>query len=340
MHQRFHTHLPTIAPALERVALWYRTRDLLEKVVINFVGWAGLLYFIFLTTFSAPVNFPAGAYLKVAQGSSLKTISRDFEGRGVVGSAFLFEVLVRGLGDERHIPAGVYFFADKQNMLWVAERLLVGDFETSPVKVTIPEGTTNRDIAKLLLQKVPEFSGREFLQGGREGYLFPDTYFFRPGDDASAILSVFANNFQVQTRKIQKQITASGHSLDELIIMASLLEKEASKSQDRRMLAGILWHRIAIGMPLQVDAVFPYLIGKNSFTLTKDDLQLDSPYNTYKYKGLPIGPIANPGLDAILAAATPIKSNYLFYLSDKDGIFHYAVTYAQHLVNKQKYIGN
>ncbi len=323
---------------LERVAQFYRSCDLFEKALINVVAWAGLLFFIFLTTFSAPIGFPTGAYIRVSPGESVQQIADDFESRDIVGSATLFKLLVRLLGDDRHIPAGVYFFADKQNMIWVAERLVAGDFETSPVRVMIPEGATASDIAKLLVQKVPDFSGREFVLAAREGYLFPDTYFFRPGDDASAILSVFANNFQVQTHKIQKQIDASGHSLEELVIMASLLEKEASKSQDRRMIAGILWHRIALGMPLQVDAVFPYIIGKNSFTLTKLDLTIDSPYNTYKYKGLPIGPIANPGLDSLLAAATPIKSSYIFYLSDSQGNFHYAVTYEQHLANKRKYI--
>ena len=93
-------------------------------------------------------------------------------------------------------------------------------------------------------------------------------------------------------------------------------------------------------MPLQVDAVFPYIMGKNTFELTREDLQFDSPYNTYKYKGLPPGPINNPGIDAILAAATPVKTKYVYFLSDKSGNFHYAVTYEQHLANKKKYLGN
>ncbi len=337
---RFDHHFPTLGPFLRRVANFYRERDIFEKVVINAVAWGGLVCIIFLTTFSAPINFPQGAYVKVAPGSSLQVIAQDFEERGVVSSATLFKLLVRALGSDKRIQAGVYFFADKQNMIWIAERLVTGDLETTPVRVTVVEGSTDADIAKLLLQKVPEFGAHEFIQGAREGYMFPDTYFFRPGDDAQAILSVFANNFQVQLRKVQKQIDASGHSQEDIITMASLLEKEASKTEDRRMIAGILWHRIAIGMPLQVDAVFPFIIGKNSFNLTRADLTIESPYNTYKYKGLPIGPIDNPGLDSILAAATPIKSSYIYYLSDSNGNFHYAVTYAQHMANRAKYIGD
>ena len=138
--------------------------------------------------------------------------------------------------------------------------------------------------------------------------------------------------------KAQDAIKKSGRTQDEILTMASILEKEASKIKDRQQIAGVLWHRIDVGMPLQVDAVFPYIIGKNTFELTREDLAVDSPYNTYKYKGLPPGPIGNPGLDSILAAATPIKSKYVFFLSDKQGNFHYAVTYAQHLVNKAKYL--
>ena len=225
-------------------------------------------------------------------------------------------------------------------MIWVAMRLLAGDFETRAIRITIPEGTSVNGISRILLEKVPEFNNREFISRAREGYMFPDTYFFRPGESTEAILSVFDNTFRGKISKIQKQITASGHTLDELLTMASILEKEASKTKDRQQIAGVLWHRIDIKMPLQVDAVFPYIMGKNTFELTREDLQFDSPYNTYKYKGLPPGPINNPGVDAILAAATPVKTKYVYFLSDKSGNFHYAVTYAQHLANKKKYLGN
>ena len=185
---------------------------------------------------------------------------------------------------------------------------------------------------------MPEFNNREFMSRAQEGYLFPDTYFPRPGESTDAILSVFDNTFRSKISKIQKEIKASGHTLEELLTMASILEKEASKTKDRQQIAGVLWYRVKIGMPLQVDAVFPYILGKNTFQLTTDDLKFDSPYNTYTNKGLPPGPINTPGLDSILAAATPIKSKYLYFLSDKAGNFHYAVTYAQHLANKKKYL--
>ena len=334
----WHHHFPTFAPLINRVAAWYGRRDAAERFVINFVAWGGIVYILFVVFFSAPAGFPAGAYLDVREGTPLKEIARTFEERGVVGNARLFEYTVRLLGDDKRIPAGQYFFSRQENLVWVAMRLLHGDFETSAVRVTIPEGLTVVQTGKLILSKVPEFSYRQFVERAREGYLFPDTYFFRPGQPVEAILGVFENNFRVKMLKAQDAIKKSGHTQDEILTMASILEKEASKIKDRQQIAGVLWHRIDVGMPLQVDAVFPYIIGKNTFELTREDLAVDSPYNTYKYKGLPPGPIGNPGLDSILAAATPIKSKYVFFLSDKQGNFHYAVTYAQHLVNKNKYL--
>jgi len=120
--------------------------------------------------------------------------------------------------------------------------------------------------------------------------------------------------------------------------MASLLEEEARALETRRIIAGILWNRIKLGMLLQVDAVFPYIIGKNTYEVTLDELQVDSPYNTYKYPGLPVGPISNPGLSAIKASVTPIESKYLFYLSDKAGRMYYAENFEKHKENRIMYL--
>lgn len=338
VHEHLHRHLPTFMPYYHKVARWYGQRDTFERVAINLVAWGGLVYFLFLTFFAAPVGFPTGAYIEVPEGASLKEIAEDFEERGVISSASRFRTVTRLLGDETRIPAGFYHFSRQENMLWVAMRILNGDFETVPVKVTIPEGATVNQITKILLEKVPEFDRREFLARAREGYLFPDTYFFRPGQSTEAILSVFENNFRTKMLGIQNQILSSGRTLDELIIMASILEKEASKSADRKMISGVLWHRIEIGMPLQTDATFPYYLGRNTFEVTKADLKDDHPYNTYTNKGLPPGPIGNPGLDSILAAAQPSKTNYVFFLSDRQGNFHYSVTYEGHLANKRRYL--
>lgn len=130
----------------------------------------------------------------------------------------------------------------------------------------------------------------------------------------------------------------TGSTSPEIIIMASLLEKEAKTEQDRKIISGILWKRLDVGMPLQVDASLNYINGKTSAEMTQKDLNQDSPYNTYKYKGLPLTPICNPGLDAISVALNPISSPYWYYLSDKNGIIHFAKTFEEHKENKFKYL--
>ncbi len=120
--------------------------------------------------------------------------------------------------------------------------------------------------------------------------------------------------------------------------MASLVEEEASNSTDRRIIAGILWRRLAHNMPLQVDAPFYYIIGKGSSQLTLKDLSMDSPYNLYKHTGLPPRPIDNPGLDAIVDTITPTTTDYLYFLSGRDGKMHYASTFEGHVANKGKYL--
>ena len=120
--------------------------------------------------------------------------------------------------------------------------------------------------------------------------------------------------------------------------MASIIEKEARTMETRQIIAGILWKRLELGMPLQVDVSFKYINGKTTKNLTLADLKIDSPYNSYLYKGLPPTPISNPGLDAIKAAISPTKTDYLYFLSDRKGLMHYAKTYQQHLQNKELYL--
>lgn len=299
-------------------------------------------YLVYFLTLGAPIDFPVGSYLRVSGGQTLVQVGEQLKAKHLIRSVAVFEGLVRLLGNDQKIYAGEYFFSSRESVWTVAERLSSGDYELTPVRMVFYEGLTAKDMANLLAKKVPDFDAVAFFAAGqpKEGYLFPDTYFVLPGEDPGLLLRSMQRNFETRVDAASSTIQKFGKPLSEVITMASLLEREAADSKSRRIIAGILWHRIAIGMPLQVDAVFPYIIGKNSFQLTKADLKVDSPYNTYKYKGLPPGPIANPGMSSILAAVTPIKTSYLFYLSDKQGNFHYSATYAGQLANSRKYLGN
>lgn len=335
-----HRHLPTFVHWGKTGWSWYRGLRWLEHAVVTLGLVALLAVGAYYFTLSPLPYFPSGSYVTVPQGSTLRDVGEILEGRNVVRNGWLFRQAARLMGNDRDVPAGVYYFGRPKNLLAVAMQMVSGNFETTPVRVTIPEGSSTRQIANILFEKLPDFDRRTFLSAtqDKEGYLFPDTYFFMPSDTTEAVLSIFNNNYHTKLSKLQKQITASGHTEREILTMASLLEKEASKAVDRQRIAGVLWHRIAIGMPLQVDAVFPFIIGKNTFEVTLDDLKIDSPYNTYKYKGLPPGPINNPGLQSITAALTPIKSKYVYFLSDLDGNFHFSTTYGEHLANKKKYL--
>jgi UPF0755 protein len=156
------------------------------------------------------------------------------------------------------------------------------------------------------------------------------------------VVTALENNLKINLAdtNLQNAIAKYGKPLPEVLVMASILQKEAASLKDRQAIAGLLWHRIVIGMPLQVDAVFPYILGKNTFQVTKTDLATTSAYNTYVNKGLPPGPIDNPSMQAILAAVTPVKSNYVYYMSDLQGNLHFCITYTCQLANQRKYLGN
>src|SRR5262249_16200081 len=150
------------------------------------------------------------------------------------------------------------------------------------------------------------------IASSSEGYLFPDTYNFSPGSDTRSVLKALTDNFNRKLNPLEPAIATSTHSLGDIITMASLVEKEARTTENRKLVAGVLWNRLAKGMPLQVDAVFGYIKNRDTYSPSLDDLKIESPYNTYLHKGLPPTPIDNPGLDSITAALYPTKSNYLY----------------------------
>ena len=186
------------------------------------------------------------------------------------------------------------------------------------VRVTFVEGATLPEMAALVARSLPGVTEQDFLAAakGQEGYLFPDTYFFQPGDTASAIVSRMRADFDARVASLLPGVRASGHSLRDVVIMASIIEGEAKTPADRRMVSGILWNRIAKGMRLQADAA----------------------PETYAHAGLPAEPINEPGLDSLDAAVHPASTSFLYYLTGRDGLMHYASTYAGHQANLRKYL--
>ena len=262
-----------------------------------------------------------------------------FDGR-FIRSRSWFKAFSVAWGGERGLKAGEYRFAEPLSLSRVAWRLTHGFYDLTPIRVTIPEGSSNREIAAIFENVLPTFNDKLFLKLSRtmEGFLFPDTYLILPGMTEQELLEMLFETYKKRIAELEAQIAASGKSEKEIITMASLIEEEARTDATRRTISGILWKRIKQGIPLQVDAVFPYIFAGKRFDLTKGDLEVDSPYNTYKNPGLPKGPITNPGLAAIQAALHPLQTQYLYYLTDLQGNMYFARTHDGHLANREKYL--
>lgn len=301
------------------------------------LGGVLVVYVIF---FQASASFPVNELVRIKNGTSLSQIAEDLQMRHIIYSPLFFKTLVVLKGGEGGVLAGDYFFNTPTGLSGVVSRLTEGKFGLKPLRITIPEGASSYEIAEILGEVIGGFDTETFntLAREKEGYLFPDTYLFLPNVLPETVILEMEENFDDKVQPLESDIKNFGSSLREILTLASLLEKEARQEETRRTIAGILWNRLAIDMPLQVDAVFGYIKGTATFHPSFEDLEVDSPYNTYRYKGLPPGPIGNPGLSSIRAAITPMKTDYLFYLTDSEGGIHYSETFEGHVRNRALYL--
>ncbi len=312
-----------------------------KRVCMVFCVAVGVLFVVgYVAVWKTPRDFPVHTIVSVQPGESLETVTQKFTTLRMIRSSFVFRSLVILLGGEKKVTAGDYLLATKESPLVLAWRIMRGDFGMEPIKVTIPEGLNTKEIRDILVKKLVVFDEKVFEEEAlkKEGYLFPDTYFFPPTAKPQEIIDRMTTTFDEKIKSIESDIQKFGKPLSDVVIMASILEGEAKDTDSRRIVAGILWKRMSLGMPLQVDATFKYINGKDSSNLTLEDLKIQSAYNTYTNQGLPPTPINNPGIDALLAAVTPTKTEYVYFLTGKDGKMYYAKTFEQHKVNKAKYL--
>ena len=287
-----------------------------------------------------PSDFPANSIVTIRKDSGMTQTADALAAGHVIASPFMYKAFVVLLGGLHKIKAGDYVFDQPESALKVAYRTINGIQGLTKIKVTIPEGLNTSEMAQILVKKIPDFNAPLFvaLSKPHEGYLFPDTYFFYENTGAQQVIDAMMQNFNAHVQPVALDIKSFGKPETDVISMASIVEKEATSTADRRIVAGVLWKRLKAGMPLQVDPVFYYLLGKSSSQLTMKDLATTSPYNLYTHAGLPPTPIDSPGLDAITDTINPTDTKFWFYLSGDNGIMHYAATLDQQNANKAKYI--
>jgi len=317
---------------------WHRNLNHRTGMAISFFVLPLILFYSFFI--HPPFGFPKTEIITIESGLTVDEIAADLKEAQVVRSPLVLKAFVKALGAEEGVRAGDYQFQQSLTVFGVAKRIVSGSFGLEPTRIRVAEGATVEDIAIIFGKRLSRFNEDLFLIKARslEGYLFPDTYFFLPNTTEDDVIKAMRNNFETHIADLQDKIIASGKTVNEIVVMASLLEKEARTLRDKQMIAGVLWKRLSIDMVLQVDATFVYFLGKNTFELTLEDLQHESPYNTYKHKGLPPGAIANPGYNSLLAALTPVEHDFLFYLADHSGVTHYSETYQEHLRKKRLYL--
>ena len=325
----------------QRLAVEWREHANRRSMVLILCG-GGAALTLYIGVIAPPQQFPIAQLVNVPEGASTAQVGKLLEEEGVVQHSEAFRVAVVLLGRETGVRAGDYLFKEPKDVLAVARAITTGAYGLEPTRFRVPEGTTTKEMAKLFASQLQRFNPDRFIDKARpqEGYLFPDTYFFLPNASEDTVIEAMRQNFDSHIETLVGDITKSGHSLKDIVIMASILEKEGLTVQDRQMIAGVLWRRLKIGMALQVDAAFLYSLGYTTFDLTTRDLtNKNDPYNTYAHKGLPPTPIDSPSLSSLKAAANAIDKGYLFYLADRSRVTHYSKTYEEHLRLKALYLG-
>jgi len=330
------------------------------------VGGGFVFWRVFLI--QPPAEAPAITF-EITKGASAGEIAEALERAGLLTNDWLFRLYARLQGVEEKLQAGIFEIRPGLSVRDLARYLINPQWAERELKFI--EGWNLRDYERYLEKAgLGELAAWHNLVGqptvdyrfsknapprdfnrdfafladkpaylSLEGYLFPDTYRVPKNAGAEEIARRLLSNFDKKLDDSWRaEIKRQGKSIFEVVTMASLIEREAREVTDKKIVADILWRRLSIGMPLQVDASVNYITGGKSPAVSLAETKIDSPYNTYKYSGLPLGPIANPGLASLQAAIYPERNDYWFFLADQDGVLHYSKTLDEHNRLKARYL--
>jgi len=292
--------------------------------------------------------------ITVKKGASLREIGDMLQGENMIASSAFFVFYAQLTGAERQIEAGSYRLSNNLSMREILERIVGGD--VLRYRVVIPEGYTTDQIGKLLVSKgimtgddwrdalaTENFACpflKDALAGPKrlDGFLFPATYDLRADFTPQEILDLMLNRFNTAfTPDLQARAQEQDLSVRQVIILASIVEREAKLDSERPVIASVFLNRLHIGMRLESDATVQYVLGTPKEKLTYQDVRTPSPYNTYLHDGLPPGPISNPGLASIRAVLYPAKTNYLYFVGKGDGSHVFSVTYGEHVIASRQH---
>ena len=319
------------------------------------VATAGAGAYVLLARLDAPYRGFVGEeqFVDIPSGSSTASIGAALVGAGVIRDTLTYRVALWMSGDARRLKAGEYRFDQPMIPRDVLAKITRGD--VAQIVVTFPEGLTIAEMSRIFVARglgtAADFVSaagdasliRDLDPTARnlEGYLFPDTYALTRSTDAPALVRAMVDRFRrVLTADLRDVATARGLSVRQLVTLSSIVEKETGRSDERDQVAAVYANRLRIGMALQCDPTVLYalqLSGRFDGNLRKDDLQFDSPYNTYRYPGLPPGPIAAPGKASLEAALHPADTAFLYFVSRNDGSHEFARTLDEHNRNVQKF---
>ncbi len=294
--------------------------------------------------------------IQVAPQSHTGEIAEKLKQQNIIRSATAFRLYARYHKLDSQIKAGLYMLNPAMSTEEILTILVRG--KTATKTFTIPEGYTLKQITNSLADKglIREELFSDLLVTGKydypflkglptgekrlEGYLFPETYNISLDSTEKDIINVMLAGMdrQIKELKLEERARVLHLTLHQVMTIASMIEREASKDEDRTLISSVIHNRLKKDMLLQIDATVEYALGGHREKIYYKDLEVDSPYNTYKYKGLPVGPIAAPGKESLVAAVTPAQTEYLYYLAKPDGYHVFAKTYAEHMQNKAKYI--
>ena len=305
-----------------------------RKIIIS-VFFILILTIVFLAVFQKTKENKT-IEVFIPKGSSPYKISKILKDSEIISSQKVFLALIKIYGYSSKLKAGLYDFNTTDSLVSIINKIKNG--ESKNIKITIPEGFNIKQIAQILSDnnicnkdKFIELADNKQM----EGYLFPNTYFLFPQTPEQDIIKTMNDEFnKFWTKERKERLQQINKSLKNVLILASIVEKEAVADEERPIIAGVFLNRLAKGMKLESCSTVLYAMGINKERLSFEDLKIDSPYNTYKYKGLPPGPICNPGAKAIDAVLYPKQTNSLYFVSKGNGTHYFSSTFEQHVRNK------